>query len=66
MKEITESKIISKSLEEVWTLKELAYENTKDKSFEELKLIYQNSLNIAAKSIKAKLLKLPDGNYKFE
>jgi len=66
MKTITEYKKFSKSLEEVWAWKDAAYEETKDKSFEELKLIYEKAMADAANSINAKLVKLPDGNYRFE
>ena len=53
-------------MEEVWAWKDAAYEETKDKSFEELKLIYEKAMADAANSINAKLVKLPDGNYRFE
>lgn len=66
MKTINPTKNISKALEEVWKWKEIAYNETKDKSFEELEIIYKKSIEDAAKSISAKLIRLPDGNYKFE
>jgi len=56
---------ISKALEEVWEMKEKAYLETKDKSFEELKIIYQKSMEEAAKSLNSKLVELPNGDYKF-
>jgi hypothetical protein len=66
MKTTKDNFFISKSLEEVWEWKEKAYEETKDKTFEELKAIYKKSVEDAAECIGAKLVKLPNGNYKFE
>ena len=60
----TEKKLkIPKSLEEVWQWKEQVFEETKDKSFVELKKIYFNSLKKAAEFIGAKLVQNADGTY---
>ena len=56
---------ISKALEEVWQWKEKAFEETKNKSFEELHKIYSTSLKKAAEFINAELMENEDGTYGF-
>lgn len=56
---------VSKALEEVWQWKEMVYLATNNKKFEEIKQIYSNSLKKTAELLNSKLVKNPDGTYRF-
>ena len=59
-----ESYKIPASLKEVWKWKDITSKELYDNSFEEKKSILKNAMEVAVKSIGAKLIKLPNGNYK--
>ncbi len=59
-----ESYKIPESLKEVWEWKDITSKELYDNSFEEKKSILKNAMEDAVKSIGAKLIKLPNGNYK--
>ncbi len=63
MKTIENYKIPA-SLKEVWEWKDIASKELYGKTFEEKKSILKNVMEDAVKSIGAKLIKLPNGNYK--
>ena len=56
---------VSKALEEVWVLKEKAYEATIGKNDAELKLHYEKSIAECAKLLGAKIIKTESGAMKF-
>ena len=56
---------ISKALEEVWKLKEKAYEATKDMSFDQLREHYKKSIEQVAMLLGAKISQTDNGAYKF-
>ena len=59
-----ESYKIPESLKEVWEWKDITSKELYGKSFEEKKIILKNAMEDAVKSFGAKLIKLPNGNYK--
>ena len=65
MKE-TEDPKYPKALREVWEMKEAAQKEMEGKTWEEQKQMYHQGLIDAANFIGAKLVKLPNGNYRFE
>jgi len=52
------------SLKEVWEWKDATSKELYGKSFKEKNSILRDSMEEAAKTIGAKLIKLPNGNYK--
>ena len=63
MKTIEEDNLISKALREVWEWKNEVYMDIKDKTFEEKHKYYEDGLKEAAKLLKGRLKKNPDGSY---
>ncbi len=63
MKTIEEDNLISKALSEVWEWKDEVYMDIKDKTFEEKQKYYEDGLKEAAKLLKGRLKKNPDGSY---
>jgi hypothetical protein len=59
-------KHISKTLEEVWELKEKASAATKDLSFEELQKHYKENAERLAKFLNLKIVSDQKGHFKFE
>ncbi|MEO8208998.1 MAG: hypothetical protein ABI840_00440 [bacterium] len=57
---------VPESLKEVWEWKEATSKELYGKTLEEKKSILKKSMEDAAASINATLVKLPNGNYKFE
>jgi hypothetical protein len=56
----------SKSLEEVWRLKEKASEATKNLSFDQLQKHYRQVVEKAAKLLGVKIVETENGRFKFE
>ena len=63
MKTIEEDNLISNALREVWEWKDEVYMDIKDKTFEEKQKYYEEGLKEAAKLLKGRLRKNPDGSY---
>lgn len=57
---------VSKSLEEVWSWKEAAFNETKDFTFEQLENNYKNAVETACKLLNARLVVQSDGSYKIQ
>ena len=57
---------VSKALEEVWILKEKAYEATKDMSFDQLQDHYKKSVAQAAMLLGSKISETEKGVYIFK
>jgi hypothetical protein len=56
---------VSKALEEVWEWKEKVGREVAKKSWKEKREYYQKGLDEAAKILKSRLMKNPDGSYSF-
>ena len=56
---------ISRAQDEVWEWKAAAFEELREKNFEETQIILRDSLNSAATVIGAKIIRASDGSYHF-
>ena len=62
---MNETKFVSGTLEEVWELKKAVSREIENMTFEELRRYLDEGMAIAAKEIGARLVRKPDGFYRF-
>jgi len=60
----TTEKFAPKALRDVWEWKEAVYQDIKDMTVEEKLAYFHEGLELAAKTIGARLIKNPDGTYR--